>query len=248
MQQVALVTGSSKGIGRSIACELARNSYFVYVTYKTDKRGALETVTEIKDANGQAKAIELDVKDEDSVRRVFDTIKTEFGYLNVLINNAGVEIPKKIEQITLDEWTEVVDTKITGNFLCTKYAIPLLSKQENANVVIITSSLGDRPDPEYPAYCVGTAGTIAFMKAMALYLGKYGIRTNSVSPGTTKTPMWDSLGGEDTQMWESFAKGNPMGRVPTTQDIANATLMIIKDKSQYLNGNIIYVNGGQHLK
>lgn len=248
MKQIALVTGSSKGIGKSIALKLAQSKYVVYVTYNTDKQGADETISEIKNTGGEGASIQLDVLDESSVTRAFETIKQEHGHLNVLVNNAGIEIPKSIEKISLSEWQKVVDTKITGNFLCTKYAIPLMKKQENANLIIITSSLGDRPDPDFPAYCIGTAGTIAFMKAMALQLGHFGIRTNAVSPGTTHTSMWDNLGGDDEKMWSTFAQNNPMERISTTQDIANAVLMLINDESKYLNGNIIYMNGGAHLK
>ena len=246
--KIAVVTGSSKGIGRAIAKKLAQDDYVVYVTYKTGEKDGEKVVKEIKNNGGKAHLLKLDVCLEKDVKKAFEQVKKDYGYLNVLVNNAGIEISKKIEDITLKEWKMVIDTKIDGNFLCTKYALPLLKEKDNANLIIIVSSLGDRPDYKFPAYCVGTAGTIAFMKMMAQELGQYGIRTNAVAPGTTKTPMWDGLGGDDKKMWNIFAKSNPMGRVSTPEDIANAVLMIINDKSKYLNGNIIYVNGGGHLK
>lgn len=248
MNKIALVTGSSKGIGRTIAIRLAKEGYITFVTYNTDKQGAEKTVTEIEDLGGKAHLERLDVRSEDSVKTTFESIKKQYGHLNVLVNNAGIEIPTNIEKANFDEWKTVTETKINGTFLCTKYALPLLKGQENANLINITSSLGDNPDPQFLAYCVGTAGIIAFTKAMAIDLGKYGIRANGVSPGTTRTPMWDSMGGDNDEMWAKFAQNNPMGRVSTPEDVANTVMMIINDESKYLNGNFIHVNGGNHLK
>lgn len=249
-KKIALVTGSSQGIGKAIGEKLAENGYITYVTYLNNKSKGEDVVLGITKKGGKAILVKLDVKSEESVKNVFKKIKDDFGQLNVLVNNAGIwELYKSIEAVSFKKWQEVVDTKINGNFLCTKYALPLMKNQENANLIIIVSSLGERPDPDYPAYCIGTAGTIAFTKAMAIYLGKYGIRTNAIGPGTTKTMgMWDASERANDEMWNNFAKNNPMGRVSTPEDIANATLMIINDESKFLNGNVIYMNGGSHLK
>ena len=246
--KIALVTGSSKGIGKAIAIKLAKEGYVVYVTFKSDKRGGIQTQKEINKIGGKSELLELDVCSESSVRNAYTKIKKDYGYLNILVNNAGIEKAKDIENVTFSEWKAVVETATNGIFLCTKYTIPLLKHQENPNIIIISSALGERPDPGFPAYCVGKAAANAFTKAMALGLGKYGIRTNAILPGSTKTPLWDTLGGDNQEMWNNFAKNNPMGRNPTPDDIANAVVMIINDKSRYLNGNFIYVNGGSHLK
>lgn len=246
--KVALVTGSSKGIGRAIAIKLAQEGYVVYVTFKSDEEGGIQTQEEINRGGGKSHLLELDVCSESGVKNIMANIKKAHGHLNVLINNAGIEKAKDIEAITLSEWKAVVETATNGIFLCTKYALPLLKHQENPNIVIISSALGEKPDPDFPAYCVGKAAANAFTKAMALGLGKYGIRTNAVLPGSTKTPLWDALDGDNQEMWNNFAKNNPMGRNPTPEDIADAVVMIINDKSCYLNGNFIYVNGDSHLR
>ncbi|MCL4374649.1 SDR family oxidoreductase [Patescibacteria group bacterium] len=247
-KKVALVTGASQGIGKGIAKELATNGYITYVTYLKNRDKGKETVKEIETAAGQAILVQLDVRSQESVKKAFDQIKQEQGRLNVLVNNAAIDILKSIETIAFQEWQDVVDTKINGNFLCTKYALPLMKNQDNPNVIIITSSLGDRPDTDDPSYCVGTAGTIAFVKSMALYLSRYGIRTNAISPGETRTGMWDNIEGVDDGFWKRTAKNNPMGKIATPKAIATATMMIINDKTRFLNGNFIYVNGGGHLK
>jgi len=247
MTKSALITGSSQGIGRAIAIKLAEEGYVVYITYFTNKDKGQDTLDKILKAKGQGYLIKMNVASEKSVRKTINFIKKRTGHLNILVNNAGIEIPKVIEQLTFNQWRKVIDTKINGNFLCTKYAIPLLKNQDNANLIVIVSSLGQRPDYNYPAYCVANSGTITFIKMMAQQLGKYNIRTNGVAPGTTKTALWDKMGGADSKMWSNFAKNNPMKRISTSQDIALAVSMLINDKSKYLNGNIIYINGGSHL-
>ncbi len=245
--KTALITGSSQGIGKSIARKLAEKGYVVYVTYYTNEKLGKETVKELIKKGFDARMIKLDVRSRESVKLAFKRIKSDFGHLNVLVNNAGIHIPKNIEVLSFKEWLSVVETKINGNFLTTKYSLPLMKGRENANLIIIVSAMGERPTAEDTAYSVGTAGVIAFMKSMALYLGKYGIRTNAIGPGPTQTAIWDKIGGRDRETWDFFAKKNPLGRISTTEDIANVVLMIIEDKSKFLNGNIIYMNGGSHL-
>ena len=108
----------------------------------------------------------------------------------------------------------------------------------------------DRVDPNDPAYCVGTAGTVAFMKATALALSKYGIRTNGVGPGETRTEnkYWAETNNTTDEKWKDYAKSNPLGRTTTPEDVGETVLMIVNDKTSFLNGNIIYINGGGHLK
>jgi len=245
--KIALTTGSSKGIGRAIAIRLAKDGYYSIVTYNTDKKGADQTLEKVK-KYGEGAKIKLDVVSEKNVKEVFDFIKNKFGHFDVLVNNAGIERPYPIEKVSLKDWHDVILTKIDGPFLCTKYAIKLLEKSKTSHIFNIVSSLGERPDPDYPAYCIGTAGTIIFTKMMALHLGKYGIRVNGIAPGTTRTSMWDTIGGSDDEMWSNFAKNNPLGRVSTPEDIANTISLLLQPDAEYLNGNIIYVNGGSHLK
>ncbi len=248
MKKIALVTWSSKWIGKEIVIRLAKEGYIVFVTYNSDKKGGRDVVIEIEKLGGEAYLICLDVCSEKSVKEAFDIIKKQYWYLNLLVNNAGIEIPKDIENVTFNEWKIVTWTKIDWTFLSTKYALPLLKNHKNTNIINIISSLWDRPNPKFPAYCIWTAWVIAFTKAMAVSLGKYWIRTNAISPGATLTPMWDSMWGNNQDMWSSFAENNPMWRVSTTKDIANAVIMIINDESEYLNGNFIYMNGWAHLK
>lgn len=242
--KVILISGSSNGIGAGVAKHFGKLGYSVIVTYKENKSDGEKVVKEI---GSTARLYGMDVRDEASVRGVFAKVEKEFGKLDVLVNNAAVDWGMTFESCTFEEWQEITQTKIDGNFLCTKYATPLLKKSDNGNIIIIMSSMYESVDPDDPAYCVGTAGTVTFMKCTAKALAKYKIRTNAIGAGETKTNLkyWKDNGTE--KLWEELASKNPLGRVTTPEDIGYAAQMIVEDKSKFINGSIIYVNGGGHI-
>jgi len=247
--KIALVTGSSQGIGAGIAKLLGDKGYTVVVTYRTSKAKADDVAEHIVSNGGKALALRLDVTDEDSVKNVFKHVGSEFGRLDVLVNNAGTDGLSPIETTTLEKWRSIIGPKIDGNFLCTKYALPLLQKVKKSDLIVITASLGDRPDIEDVAYSVGAAGAVCFVKAMAIALAKYGVRTNAVNPGAIRTELgyWKEQGLTSDQTWSEFARSNPLGRVATPEDIAQTVLTIIENPTQFWNGNIVYVTGGDHI-
>ncbi len=248
INKTILITGSSNGIGAGIARHFGSLGYSVAVTYKENKEDGEKVVAEIEKNGSKAKLYKLDVVNEESVKNIFEKIKNDFGRLDVLVNNAAVDFPNPIETSTFDDWKEITRTKIDGNFLCTKYALPLLKESDNANIIIIMSSMYEKVDPEDAAYCVGTGGTVAFMKSMALALSKYGIRTNGVGPSETKTnsKYWRQIGSD--KMWKDIEEKNPMSRLCTPADVANAIQLIVEDKTKFINGNLLSVTGGNHLK
>ena len=248
-QKVALITGSSSGIGAGIAKVLALHGYITIVTYKDHKAEAEEVAANINKNSGKAVVKQLDVTDEESVRSCFDTVAKEFGYLNVLVNNAAVDGIAPIETCTFERWKTITRTKIDGNFLCTKYALSLLKNPGKADIIVIMSSMGEKADTDDVPYCVGTAGTIMFVKAMAKGLAKYGIRTNGIGPAETRTNngYWKEAGLTTDETWANFAKANPLGRVSTPEDVGETALAIIENKTAFWNGNFVYVNGGGHL-
>lgn len=246
-QKTALVTGSSKGIGKAIALKLALEGYFVYVTYCTDKSGGLETIKEIEKNKGKALLKKVDVSEDNDVKELLELIKNNHGHLDVLVNNATRSIDKRIEDSSFDEWKLAIDSKLHGSWLCTKYSIPLLQKSSNANIIFITSSADERPSEDIISYAVATGATNCFFKAITPHLSKYGIRVNSIMAGQTRTDNWGSLKNDD-KLWKSFADQNPLKRVTTVNDITDAIMFLINDPHKYINGNQFYVNGGGHLK
>lgn len=247
--KVAVVTGSSQGIGAGIATLLAEKGYAVVVTYRHNKEKAEAVVKQIVSRGGEAIAVELDVTNEQSVKECFDAVASKYGKLNVLVNNAGVDGLTPIEDTTYEKWREIVSPKIDGNFLCTKYALPLLRKCDKSDLIVIMSSLGDVPDVKDAAYSVGTAGAVGFVKVMARALAQYGVRTNGVGPTAVRTTLgyYEESNLTSDEAWEELAKSNPLGRVATVEDVAQSVLAVIENPSQFWNGNFIYVTGGDHI-
>lgn len=244
MARISLVTGSSKGIGKAIAETLLKDGQFVYITYLTDHKGAEELHEKYPD---NSDVLSLDVRLESSVKDVISHIKKEKGVLDILVNNAAVEIPGDIQSISLKEWKSVIDVKLDGIFLMSKYALDLLKKSESGNIVNISSKLGTDPYIGSPAYSVANAGVDALTKLLALDYAQYGIRTNSIIPTPINTNMWRYMGADDKAMWDEFAESNPMHRLTTAEDVGEAVLMLCNDKTGFINGNTIYVTGGGHL-
>lgn len=247
MSKVALVTGSSKGIGRAIAIRLAKDDYFVYVTYHTDKKGGLNTVKEINENGGQSSLQKLDVSNEKSVKEAIEKINKDFGHLDVLVNNAARDVMKTIEDSSFEEWKLAIDIKLHGAWLCTKYALPLLKKSKNANIIMISSSADEGPTEDILSYATATAALTSLTKSLAIHLPQFGIRVNAVMPGEVRTANWQGLEKNDA-VWKDFAAKNLMKRVATVEDVADAVLPLINDPHKFLNGNFLFVNGGNHLK
>lgn len=249
MSKTILITGSSNGIGAGIAKYFGAKKWNVVVTYLKDKEKGEKVAVDVEKSGGKALLCQVDVKSEKSVKNMMSEVEKRFKVLDVLVNNAAIDYANPIETASFEDWKKITRTKIDGNFLCTKYGLPILKKSKQGNLIIVMSSMYERVDPEDSAYCVGTAGTFTFMKCMALALTKYNIRVNGVCPGECRTnnQYYIDLGDKD-EMWEEFASNNPMGRVTTPLDVAKAVEMIVEDKSNFINGNEIYVNGGRHLK
>lgn len=249
MKKKILITGSSNGIGAGVAKYFTQKGYIAIVTYLNNKEDGEEVCKAIQSNGGEADLYQLDVRSEENVKNLARQIEEKYGKLDVLLNNAAVDWSTPLEECSFEDWQIITRTKLDGNFLCTKYFLPLLKQADKANLLIIMSDLGDYPDVSDVAYSVATAGTISFMKAMVKSLSKYGIRTNAIAPGATKTnnKYWADL-GNTPELWDQLAKENPLGRVSTPEDIAKAAYMLVEDGMDYLNGNILYVTGGGHIK
>jgi NAD(P)-dependent dehydrogenase (short-subunit alcohol dehydrogenase family) len=239
-----LVTGSSQGIGFGIAKHYAAHGFHAFINYLSNDLKAKQALKRIEDEDGSASLHRCDVRSEKSVRRMYDDIAAVGHTLETIVINATDEVPKPIDEATLEEWHQVLLTKLDGAFLTIKYGIPLLRKADNPAIIVITSSEGWRPDGEYLAYQVGTAGLISIMAGNSRYLGKkYGIRVNAVAPGPVHSGLWDKA-GQSEQMWEGYAERSPVGRVATTEDVAAAVWYLAEDPLKLLNGTTINVDGG----
>ena len=241
--RIALIAGSSRGIGAGIAKYLLDKGYFVYVTYFRDE--SLVRTTFGKEKN--ARIYQLNVGDQKSVLNLFKMVSRVSEKLHLLVNNAGVDYNLPIEKLDLARWEETFAVRAKGTFLMTKIFLPLLRKTTRSTIINITSSWAYETQPDFPAATAAEAAKMNFTKTCAVALAKYGIRTHSVNPGATRTPLWDPWGVDDAG-WKKMAQANPLGRNCTPEDVAKVIYYLDFEDAEYLNGEEIYVNGGNHLR
>lgn len=244
--KTALITGGSSGIGKEIAIQLAKENIQVCINFSKSKEKAEKVKQEIKKFGGTAKIFQADISNEDDVKKMFDFISAEFGQLDILINNAGIDIPEPIESYNYDNWKRIFDINLNGKFLCTKHAISLLKKSESPRIINIASRFAQKPLEEASAYCCAESAIVMFTQNSALELSKYNIKVNAVSPGLTKTPLTEKICTNED--YDNYAKRNPSHRMGKPSDIANAILFLISDKADFINGENINVSGGILLK
>lgn len=242
--KIALVTGASRGIGREIALELARNGSHVAITYINNEKKAQDLVEEIMSLGVKAIAIKADVSKTGEVEEMIKKVEEEFGTIDILVNNAGVTKDNLLIRMKEDEWQEVMDVNLKGTFLCTKAVARMMMKKRYGKIINITSVVGITGNIGQGNYSASKAGIIGFTKSMARELASRGIRVNAVAPGFIETDMTDVL-KEDIK--ENMLKSIPLGRFGTPKDIANAVVFLAGSKSDYITGQVINVNGGMYM-
>lgn len=244
--KTALITGSSSGIGKDIAIQLAKQGVAVCINYSKSEDDARQVQKFIEDEGGKALIFKADVSNKKNVEQMCIFLKEEFGKLDYLINNAGINVVKEFEDYSTDDWSRIIDINLTGKYLCTKYSTPLLKKSESPRIINIASRFGTKPDDEIPAYCCAEAGVIMLTKVSALGLAKYGIKVNTISPSLTRTPLTERICPKEE--FDAYAEINPSKRVGLPEDITNAVLFLISDKADFINGENINISGGILLK
>lgn len=237
----ALVTGASKGVGKGIALELARQGCAVAVNYHSDAAGADATVREIAENGGRAFAVQANVGDSAEVDAMFARVDAEFGALNIMVNNAGVQTWKPLLELTEAEWDRVIDTNLKGTFLCTQRAGRRMKASGGGSVVNIGSGSNKWPFPHLVDYTASKGGIEQFTKTAAWELGPFAIRVNCVAPGAieierTKLELGDYAG--------SWGKLTPLGRIGYPKDVAAAVAFFCTPAADFITGQTIYVDGG----
>ncbi len=227
--KTVLVTGGVRGIGRSIALAFLQKGYRVVATYSKDEENARRT----KDDG--VEVYRADVSKEADVLSLFEKV----GAVDVLVNNAGVSLIKQIQDVTLDEYENLMSVNVKGAFLCTREAVKGMLKKQNGLIVNISSVWGEVGGSCESVYSASKAALIGFTKALAGELGYSGIRVNCVSPGVIDTPMNAHFTDEETSAMRSEI---PMGRLGTGEDVARAVLFL--EENDYVTGIDVPVNGG----
>lgn len=245
-KKVALVTGSSRGIGAAICKKLAEQGYKVVVNYRSDEAGANNTVKEIISKGGQASAFKADVSSEKEVAMLFDFIRKQFGGLTVLVNNASPKIiEKKITESTWEDYTRQMEGQLKAAVLCSNAAVQLMEPIKYGAIVNIGSIVSlSVPPAKWAAYTVAKAALTSFTKGYALETGPTGIRVNMVSPGMTDTLMVAEI-PEKQRLLQ--AAQTPLRRLSRPEDVANAVAFLASDEAAYITGENLLVGGGKAM-
>ncbi|MCK5710886.1 MAG: 3-oxoacyl-[acyl-carrier-protein] reductase [Deltaproteobacteria bacterium] len=239
--KVALVTGGSRGIGKSIAKRLASEGAIVVINYLRNETAALETKKEIEEAGGQVLLSKFDVSDFDTVHEEIDKIIEKLGGLHILINNAGITKDALLMRMKEEDWDSVISINLKGIFNCTKAVTRNMFKQREGRIVNLTSVVGEMGNAGQTNYAASKAGIIGFTKACAREMAPRGITVNAVSPGFIKTDITDQLPEE---IRKDYIDKIPMNRFGSPEDIAGAVAFLTSDDASYITGEVFRVNGG----
>ncbi|HGO3363568.1 TPA: 3-oxoacyl-[acyl-carrier-protein] reductase [Staphylococcus aureus] len=244
MTKSALVTGASRGIGRSIALQLAEEGYNVAVNYAGSKEKAEAVVEEIKAKGVDSFAIQANVADADEVKAMIKEVVSQFGSLDVLVNNAGITRDNLLMRMKEQEWDDVIDTNLKGVFNCTQKATPQMLRQRSGAIINLSSVVGAVGNPGQANYVATKAGVIGLTKSAARELASRGITVNAVAPGFIVSDMTDALSDE---LKEQMLTQIPLARFGQDTDIANTVAFLASDKAKYITGQTIHVNGGMYM-
>lgn len=237
----ALVTGASRGIGREVALELARQGADVAINYSGSEAKANEVVDEIKALGRKAFAIQCDVANGESVTSMIKEVVEQFDRVDILVNNAGITRDNLLMRMKEDEWDSVINTNLKGVFLCTKAVTRQMMKQRSGRIINMASIVGVSGNAGQANYVAAKAGVIGLTKTTAKELASRGITVNAIAPGFISTDMTGEL-PEDVQ--KAMLDQIPLARFGDPKDIAAVASFLASDASKYMTGQTLHVDGG----
>lgn len=240
-EMVAIVTGSSRGIGRSIALRLAAEGADIVVNYSGSREAAEQVVREIEAIGRKAVAVKADVSQLAEVDQLIKAAMDTFGRVDILVNNAGVTRDNLLLRMKEEDWDTVINTNLKGVFLCTKAVLKPMMKQRQGVIINLSSVIGVMGNGGQANYAAAKAGIIGFTKSIAKEVGSRGIRVNAVAPGYITTDMTAALGEVVTK---EMAKQIPMGRLGNPEDVAGVVAFLASQSAGYITGQTINIDGG----
>jgi len=242
--RVVLVTGASRGIGRTIAEAFAREGAHVYINYRRDERSARDVLDAIEEQGGRATPLPFDVRDYDAVTAAIDGVLGETGRIDIVVNNAGIVIDQPVAVMEQDAWTDVIETNLTGVFhVCRAVTRPMLARKAGV-IVNVGSVAGLGASFGQANYCASKAGMLGFSRTLARELGPKGIRVNTVVPGLIDAGM---LHRTNRRRVDRALEYVALGRTGRAEEVADAVLFLASDAASYIAGHALVVDGGLTL-
>jgi len=240
--KVTIVTGSSRGIGKAISLEFARQGADVVVNAHRDIKAMFETVEEIRSLGHESIPIVADVSNSKDVKKLVNETVKEFGKIDVLVNNAGIMRPAPIEELSEDDWDNVMNVNLKGAFLCSKYVGKQMIKQKKGVILNIASIAGLVPEVFAGAYSPSKAALISLTHLLALEWAKYNIRVNAICPGPVETAMTNAEWPGKKR--EARIKAIPLKRFGKPEEVAKAAVFLASEDSSYVTGHALVIDGG----
>ena len=238
--KTVFVTGASRGIGKSIALELGKN-FKVVVGFSNSEDMAVEVVEEIKNSGGDAFSIQLNIGDKNSVDKAFTEIENKYSHVDILINNAGITRDNILPRMKEDEWNDVIQTNLTGNFYTSQRAIKKMIKNKWGRIIFISSVVGLSGNQGQANYAASKAGLIGLSKSISKEVGSRNITSNVIAPGYIETDMTSFIDDENR---ENIIEQLSIKRMGMPEDISNMVSFLCKDESEYITGQVIPIDGG----
>lgn len=241
--QIALVTGASRGIGAAIADTLGEAGATVIGT-ATSEKGADAISRRLADAGIKGEGMVLNVTDAESIDGVLKAIAEKYGAPGILVNNAGITRDNLLMRMKDDEWDDIISTNLTSIYRLSKACLRGMMKAKKGRIISIGSVVGSTGNAGQANYAAAKAGMLGFTRSLAREVGSRGITVNAVAPGFIETDMTDALPEEQRK---KLLTEVPLGRLGTPQEIANAVLFLASDQAEYITGETLHVNGGMHM-
>ncbi|MEE0264863.1 MAG: SDR family oxidoreductase [Acutalibacteraceae bacterium] len=241
MAKTVLITGASRGIGAEIARQFALNGYNVAINYNKSEKQASLLKQEITENGGTAEIFRADVSNHSEVVKMTEAVYSVFGFIDVLVNNAGIAQQILFTDITPDIWANMLNTNLTSVYNCCNAVLPKMISEHSGNIINIASMWGETGGSCEVHYSAAKAGVIGLTKALAKEVGLSGIRVNCVSPGVVMTDMMSDFTEETL---DCLKEETPLNKLGNSLDIANAVLFLADEKSSFITGQVLGVNGG----
>jgi 3-oxoacyl-[acyl-carrier protein] reductase len=243
-KRVALVTGASRGIGRSIAVALAKQGCFVIINYSSSPEAAQETLNEVREVGGDGEVLKFAVQDSEAVENAFDGIKSRHGQLDILVNNAGISRDGLVFRMKDEEWLASMGVNRNGAFFCSRAAARLMLKSKWGRIVNISSVVGEMGNAGQVPYVSSKAGMLGLTKALAKELASRNVTVNAIAPGFIETDMTAAL---DDKVRTEHMKAIPLGRYGQSNEVAELVAFLASDNAAYITGQVIGINGGMYM-